>query len=100
MLYQGKTLYLEDFLIAKSSVQKLGERRLGNQGLGEWVAAYEILAKGLVKQHSLYSRDQLLFSKGLLVYSVHIREDAEIHVTSVWEKAYYLQCLGFLCDCC
>lgn len=78
MLHQGKTLCLENFLIAKSSVQKLGEIRLGDQGLGEWVATYEILAKGLVEQHSLYLHDHLLFSKGLLAYSVHIREDAEI----------------------
>lgn len=35
VLYQGETLFLEDFLVVKSSVQKLGERRLRDQGLGE-----------------------------------------------------------------
>lgn len=62
----------------KSSLQKIGGSWLGDQGLGEWVAIYEILIRALVKQHSLYSHDLLLLSKGLLAHSVHGREDAEI----------------------
>jgi len=76
VLYREK-LCLEVFLIVKSSVQKLGNRRLGDQGLGEWVIIYEILTKALVKQHILYSQDHLLLPKGLLAHSVRGREDAE-----------------------